>query len=74
MHHGSWDAERSVTFIPNTVHILDWVTRKGTDKDTGGVGFGHVLYLEEKYDGIKLCCSYYNDYKLFSAKTQRNQI
>lgn len=45
VHHGSRDAQGRVTLIPDAVHILDRVTRQSVDKDTGGVGFGHVLDL-----------------------------
>ena len=46
MHHGSGDAQRRVALIPDTVHVLDWVTGQSVDKDTGGVGFSHALHLE----------------------------
>lgn len=47
MHHGSWDAEQRETLIPNTVHILEWISREGIDEDTGGIGLGHALNLKE---------------------------
>lgn len=55
MHHGSWDAEQRETLIPNTVHILEWISREGIDKDTGGIGLGHALNLKEnKSERMKL--------------------
>lgn len=46
VHHGSGDLQRGVAFILDAVHVLDRVSRKSVDKDTGGIGFGHVLHLE----------------------------
>lgn len=46
MHHGSRDAQRGQTLVPDTVHILQRVTGAGVDEDTGGVGFGQALHLE----------------------------
>lgn len=46
VHHGSGDIQCGVAFILDAVHILDGVARQSIDKDTGGVGFGHVLHLK----------------------------
>lgn len=48
VHHGSGDLQRGVALVLDTVHVLDRVSRKSVDQDTGGVGFGHALHLEGK--------------------------
>lgn len=46
VHHGGGDAQRRVALVVDAVHVLDRVTGESVDKDTGGVGFGHVFHLE----------------------------
>lgn len=56
MHHGSRDAERRGTLVPDTVHVLEGITGEGEDEDAGGIGFGHALNLRgNKSERTKLC-------------------
>lgn len=47
VHHGSRDGERRVALGPDTVHVPDRVAGQSVDEDTGGVGPGHAVHLED---------------------------
>lgn len=58
VHHGGGDGQRGVAVVPATVHVLDRVTGERVDEDTGGVGLGHALHLEDegRRKGINTSC------------------
>lgn len=43
-----------IPFVSHTVHILDWVSRTCMDKDTCGVGLGHVLHLGTETNNVNV--------------------